>query len=281
MRIISYGADPEFFLEDNKGSIVSALDVGVPPKEKAIELNTCKIFADNVAVEFNINPQVSRTGFIATIENSTKELERFIQKEFGLKLSDKIDHEFADTQLKKPGAMEFSCREDFSALTFSSCQRIDPALVGGLRTVGGHLHLGLSQATGDHIGHDRRYYFVRFLDMYAGLYSASIEPPNSRRTLYGQASKFRFTGYGLEYRTPSNFWLPKNSKRNLTSDLLWHVDQALAKTNQMLEDPDARVPDQYFSVINSIDSDNKKRIKELYSNYIEDAFLSGQYPNAC
>jgi hypothetical protein len=51
---------------------------------------------------------------------------------------------------------------------------------------------------------------IKFIDLFTAIPSVLLDPGESgkaRRELYGKAGAFRYTPYGLEYRTLSNYWM--------------------------------------------------------------------------
>jgi len=51
---------------------------------------------------------------------------------------------------------------------------------------------------------------VKFIDLFTAIPSVLLDPGEggkARRELYGKAGSFRYTPYGLEYRTLSNYWM--------------------------------------------------------------------------
>lgn len=82
-----------------------------------------------------------------------------------------------------------------------------------LRSAGGHLHFGLTE----HNLRDRAHAnktdtrnLVDLFDILVGLPSVLIDrdpQQRTRRLIYGRANEYRLPGHGIEYRTPSNFWL--------------------------------------------------------------------------
>lgn len=80
------------------------------------------------------------------------------------------------------------------------------------RSSGGHIHMGLTLPLYNSItaNPDFRERLVPLLDIFAGNSFVLLDrDPGAaeRRINYGRAGEYRLPKHGLEYRTPSNFWL--------------------------------------------------------------------------
>jgi hypothetical protein len=82
------------------------------------------------------------------------------------------------------------------------------------RSSGGHLHLGFYDLN----AHNNRVNAVPLFDIFVGNTAVLLDrDPGAaeRRLNYGRAGECRMPNYGLEYRTPSNFWLRDYSLMSL------------------------------------------------------------------
>jgi hypothetical protein len=205
------GADPEVFLVDGD-RIISAIGRVPGSKEEPHRTKSGWVQPDNVLAEFNIPPAASRDEFLNSIRAVMDDLQQFGQ--FVIQAS----HEYSMAELREygPAAFTFGCDPDFNAwLNGEPNPRPRPDRVRGLRTAGGHIHVGAELAVA------RPLDVVRGMDILLGLPSVSLEQDTRRRSMYGGAGAFRLKSYGVEYRTLSNFWL-KND------DLVtWAYDQTV------------------------------------------------------
>lgn len=203
IELITMGSDPELFLEDAKGKVISAIGKIGGTKDKPRPLKDLgkgyAVQEDNVLLEYNTPP----TKGIATWSNSQSAIRDYLAEmvgKLGLKLSTKASHSMDDDQLDHPNAFVFGCDPDYSVwkMKWNAKPQCDDHR---LRSAGGHIHVCYSnpnQADSIRLG--------RLLDFWVGAPLAEVDPDKKRRLLYGKAGAIRFKPYGLEYRTPSNFW---------------------------------------------------------------------------
>ena len=88
------------------------------------------------------------------------------------------------------------------------------------RSGGGHVHIGDERLLRDY-GLWLAPSAV-IMDLLIGIPSLFLDrDPTSpqRRRIYGQAGRFRICSYGMEYRTPGNFWLESPKLAGLMYDL--------------------------------------------------------------
>jgi hypothetical protein len=215
------GADPEAFLQDRTGKILSAIGRIEGDKENPVQVTTFpKGFcyqADNVLVEYNIPPANNAKEFIYNNDKMMAFLNKKMMNEHKCQLAIRASHVMESDQLEDPRALVFGCEPDFNVWTLENNPRpkaSDPAL----RSAGGHIHIGLEMSRMDKI------MVGRLLDATVGLWSVQIDPDKQRRLLYGKAGAIRFKPYGLEYRTLSNFWL---SSRDHMANVYQYVETAL------------------------------------------------------
>ena len=203
---LTIGADPELFLSNAAGKFISSIGkfggTKAAPQPLSIAKG-CAVQEDNVALEFNIPPAKTEDDFVGSITAALDELRQlaFMQD---LSLAIKASAVFDADQLDNPVAKMFGCTPDYNAWT----GKRNPQPKGTrtqLRSCGGHIHFGYpadSVAIRD---------LVRACDLFIGAPLTQLDGDNQRRSLYGRAGAYRPCTYGMEYRTPSNYWLTDES----------------------------------------------------------------------
>jgi hypothetical protein len=198
MSKILLGSDPElFFVRDRK--FVSAVGRCKGTKQEPFEFQKgFSIHNDNVAVEFNVPPASNVEEWTANHHTALKYC-RDVAKEQGCNLKIVSDAVFPDEELDSPEAKEFGCNPDYSAWNLTDNET--PSAETNLRTAGGHIHIGCDLSFREKIQ------VVRLLDVFVGVPLMMLEPNSRRSQLYGDVGCMRDKDYGVEYRTPSNYWL--------------------------------------------------------------------------
>ena len=205
------GSDPECFLRDRSGNLVSS--IGLIPGSKMNPHKTPhgSIQPDNISAEFNSRPASTLAEFIENHRLIIKDLEDVI-KPLDLHL-DFIGSVMApEALLSEPAAQQAGCEPDYDAWNLCVNEKANYAL-SNLRAAGGHLHISFDQAVDQPMN---RIKFIRALDLVLGVPSVLLDSDNERRRIYGKAGSFRPKDTliaipdpydGVEYRTLSNFWL--------------------------------------------------------------------------
>lgn len=199
---ILVGSDPEVFVRDH-GKIVSAIGRVPGSKDRPHQTRNGFVQPDNVLAEFNINPAGTKQGFVKNLNAVLADLREFVPE-----ISIQASHVYSLDELKAFGeaAFVFGCDPDFDAYNGGNANAKPEAVNLGLRTAGGHIHLGYLDAGQDE---DMNWKCRRTIccDVVLGLPSVILDKDTVRKELYGKAGAFRPKVYGLEYRTLSNFWL--------------------------------------------------------------------------
>lgn len=196
------GTDPEWFLTKDGTTPVSAIGKFGGTKQKPKPLPKLgKGFAwqeDNVTVEYNIPPCDNVDKWL---ENnlSIQESITLHAKQLGLKPLIQASAVFPKEELLDPRAWIFGCEPDFNAWTLKPNPKPQSENIF-LRSAGGHLHIAFDGNKMEKIE------LVRVLDVMVGIPCALADPDKQRQELYGKAGAFRYKPYGIEYRTPSNYW---------------------------------------------------------------------------
>lgn len=243
------GGDPEFFVANRRGKILGS-DSFFPGKENPLTFDgmpafdgksrTLKLFFDGIQAEMNIGAQHCR-------EYSTTNVYRCFKKAIGIIEKKNLFHQIILKPSVKvarsvimnadPEARRFGCEPDFNAYTLTTNTGEIDATNHLYRYAGGHIHLGVSSQyikknSGEgkiaktEEGHLR---IIRLLDLILGIPCVLLddsEEAKRRRAQYGKAGCFRPTPYGIEYRTPSCWWIKSPTTVSLAlglARLAWTV----------------------------------------------------------
>lgn len=198
------GCDPEIFLADAAGALVSAIGKIGGTKHCPRPLPIGDGYAvqeDNVAIEFNIPPAENKDAFV----NSIKAAKQYLSQEIaalGLRFNGLSAASFPYKELAHPLAHVFGCDPDFDAWKGGRENRKPMSSDKTLRSAGGHVHIGHRFDSLDDL-----IQFIKYMDLCLGVPSVLMDNGELRKQLYGKAGAFRFKPYGGEYRTLSNFWI--------------------------------------------------------------------------
>lgn len=207
MYNITLGSDPEIFVENKKGEVVSAIGLiqGTKDEPFPISENGHMIQIDNVAMEFNIPPCHTEDEFVENIM-FVKDYLSNIAESNNLVLSNKASYSLHPDELLDPISQVFGCDPDFDP--YDEVMNEPPSSEDpNLRSVGGHVHIGY-----DNPNAETTISIVKAFDMFCALPAMLIDTDNRRRELYGKAGSFRFKEpWGLECRVLSNFWIHDES----------------------------------------------------------------------
>lgn len=202
MLSFTIGADPEWFVKNDK-KIVSVIGkVGGTKSDPKPVLGGggFSVQEDNVAIEYNIPECHSVDQWCDHHHVIQTHITKEILKPLGLKKAVVASHVFDEDQLKDPRSWVFGCEPDFNAWSLEVNPR-PKSEQPRLRSAGGHIHVGCFSMT-----KMEKIELCRVLDAYISLPLMAVDLDVSRRLLYGRAGAMRFKKYGLEYRTPSNYW---------------------------------------------------------------------------
>lgn len=208
------GSDPEVFLKDSNGNLVSSIGKIGGTKKKPRVIESGWVQEDNVLLEFNSPPAADVQTFVENHIKLLKEINTITQP-LDLSVSIQATGHFDPSQLTHPKARKAGCEPDFNA--WGMCMNVPPNLgETTLRSGAGHLHIsheifGPERSMAEAL---KRAEVVRVMDVILGIPSVLMDSDKLRRDLYGKAGchRSKFTSVkdsynGLEYRTLSNFWL--------------------------------------------------------------------------
>jgi len=225
------GGDPEFFVSNKRGKVLNA-DAFFPGKHEPLyaseDKNRNKLFFDGIQAEIAFGHSNCRDFLISNTQRCLRLARNTIPSDHNilLKPSAKIDR--AVIENADPEARIFGCAPDFNAYTRSVNTTEMDASRHPFRYAGGHMHLGISsnylkegQAEYDLVHRDENHLrIIKFLDLMVTIPTLILDNgagSKRRRDKYGKAGCFRPTPYGVEYRTPSCWWL----KSPMTTSLVF------------------------------------------------------------
>ena len=204
---LKIGADPEVFLKDKTGKIISAHDKMPGTKEKPYVVTKGAIQVDGLAAEFNIDPAETASMFSKNIKIVMDQLKSHVGNDVELSIQPTAMFEEGYFKSLPELTRTLGCVPDFNAWTGQANKAPDSNAFQ--RAAGGHIHLGWGSGMNpeDNIHIDDCRKVAQQLDYYVGMYSLMWDKDTERRKMYGKAGCFRPKSYGMEYRTLSNAWL--------------------------------------------------------------------------
>jgi len=219
------GTDPEFMVLKG-GKVVSSIPLMKGNKYHKESLGKgFATYSDNVAIECNVPPSSSPKAFVGTLQTLFSRLKK---KHPEFSVVTQASHSFTEEECEHDLAKEFGCDPEFDAYLMDM---VEPPKGGHtFRSAGGHIHLGNTtfQTTmeGYLLDFNDKIEAIKLMDLYVGIPLVLMDnDPTSpaRKKLYGKAGRFRPTQYGVEYRTPSPYWLTNPRIAALTAELTFTV----------------------------------------------------------
>jgi hypothetical protein len=204
--MFSIGCDPEVLLANHSGVFVSAIGKLPGTKDAPVDVEHGKVHVDNVAGEFNTRPAYSMEQFDESIRLMLDTMKELVQAQ-DLEVTEKAVGIYSQEELSHPDAMKGGCEPDFDAYCDGMMNQSPPLGAVPIRCAGGHVHIGIDGLSEEDIRQ-----LIKTLDVFVTIPMLKYEDP-MRRVLYGGAGAFRRKAYGVEYRTPSNFWIFKKARR--------------------------------------------------------------------
>lgn len=218
LKLISLGADPEIFIE-NDVEIVSAeglTEGGSKYNPKPISELGHAIQEDGIMFEYNIPASFTLKEWLDNHKYCLDFLNNLAVNN-GYKLSSKVSDEINPIYLQSKQASTFGCEPDFNV--YLKAVNPTPDNETNLRCAGGHVAIGYEDV--EEVTIERSEKIVYAFDMFVVLPSLFKDNDTRRRELYGKPGSFRPKDWGVECRALSNFWI--QSEENMT----WVWNQTL------------------------------------------------------
>jgi len=241
--MVTLGADPELFMV-NRGTdeLIPSCGLlggrkGAPVPIPGLDEPGFGMQEDNVMLEFNIPPATSWVTATDNVSKAMQYIEANVMAPLGAKMSDKCWAELTQEQTYMPQARVVGCSVDNDAHNEGRYMpRMTARRMGDMRYAGGHVHLGYESAVPKHVA-------ALMMDLFVGLWSIGRDDQGPRRSLYGNAGRYRETEYGIEYRPLSNFWITKEARDcGYTS----HVFAKAEECGHLLESDPRKVRDVFL-----------------------------------
>jgi hypothetical protein len=207
--VLTLGADPELPLFDEKERPVPAWLFTTGTKREHEKMKSTvggiilDVHADGVALEFGMLPAHCKD-FKSTVQVIYNRLVSTLKThKLHTQLVSHVEGWDAET-LKHPLCLESGCDPDYCAYNTNPEQQrervFDPTSTT-FKYFGGHIHIGYNREL------IPPWALVRCIEALVYINSIEDDQQFGRRKVYGLAGIYRPKEYGVEYRTPSNFWL--------------------------------------------------------------------------
>jgi hypothetical protein len=257
----NFGTDPEIFIVDaNQNCIPPAAlkeDFGFQfiDEKTMLQDEEWKIIEDGAATEINIHPSSSIDTIFDRISRAIEGTKTFARDYF-------------DFQVKVSPSVIFDIKrfwegrgEDFKTCVMFGCDPDLDIYSGEYSTEiaadevpnrfgGGHIHMQ-SPTDNNELFEDTYYYATRLMDILVGNTAVAVKRETkidivdevNRLKFYGRPGKIRLQNYdggvkGIEYRTPSNFWITNKEHTTLLLTLMntvFNLIQHPADASKILE----------------------------------------------
>lgn len=278
----SLGGDPEYFISNSRGKILNA-DAFFPSKKNPIEVNSrgghrSKLFFDGIQAEMAVAHNGCREYLVDNVRYCFKAIMKRLPKghKIVLKPSAKIQKKVLE--IADPEARRFGCAPDFNAYTQTINTPEMDASRHPFRYAGGHIHIGVPdmryrKATDMYMkmikSEERHLEIIKCMDMLVTIPTLLLDnspAAKRRRSKYGKAGCFRPTPYGIEYRTPSCWWL----KSPLTLSIIYGLARLawLVSAYRLYDKLLKAVKTDEETIRGCIDESDEKTVKSLWENNI-------------
>jgi hypothetical protein len=197
---LTLGADPELFFVDEKGKPVPAYTILMGDRNDPLEMGEFSYHYDNVMLEFNVPPAKTASDFVSNIMGGLSLINVFKTDKVNPAIVTSLD--FDSSILKDDRALLIGCDPDMNAYTGEKNTTVEVEELGVTRMAGGHIHVGYPDPTPEF-----NVTFIKALDLFIGMPLSLLDVDEFRCKHYGQAGCYRDQEYGVEYRTPSNYWI--------------------------------------------------------------------------
>lgn len=263
---VTIGGDPEFFGINNDGYIVASQDIikgEYGAKERPLQLDGGSIHRDNVLMEITFDAAKTADQLVKNISSVMYQVECMLDT-FSVKPLFVPSMYMEDEQLMHFEAQTFGCSPDWDAYLGAINPAPDAMGAGNFRSAGGHVHAGFNfRDVGD------QFLAGVSADVFVGLPSVLLDTDGIERKqrLYGKSGAMRPKPYGIEYRTPSNFWM---QSEEMMRWMFNHMQAAIRYREEII--PFMR--DYQDQVRSAIDTGNQEQAKGLLNIFDVERYIA-------
>ena len=249
------GSDPEVFLQNKEGKLISSIGYINADKWHPMQIPDMPagftLQEDNVTLEYGIPPAASADEFVQHIKAvMDKSLEYVPELSFS-KLSCAI---FTKDQMEHPLSRVFGCEPDFDAWD----NKVNHPPVPPhpfMRSAGGHIHVETKL---------NPKIVVKAMDFLLGVPSTLMDKGEDRKKMYGKRGAYRPKPYGVEYRVLSNFWIFDESLIRWVWDTTEEALTLAQSVEESGEDVFASLADEIKQCINNNDKALASKLVKQY-----------------
>ena len=236
MKIL-IGCDPELFVQHrDSGDFISAWGLCQGNKSNPLPVEKGAVQVDGMALEFNIDPAECEDEFVRNIYTVLGEMGKYVPAEYKLSAVPTAEFSKEVWDHVPDEAKELGCDPDFSAYTGQENPKPDGNRT--FRTGAGHIHIGWTNLPDKNIP-EHLYIcreLIKAIDEAVQPYIKQHDPDKKRQELYGAPGCFRPKVYGVEYRSPSNFWVNDESHMRALYNLCVDATKRFFDNNAMFKE---------------------------------------------
>lgn len=244
------GADPEFFISKDGEMVWPTPELFPGTKKEPHKVDGGAVQIDGAAIEINIDPSETEDQFSNNIETVMNEVFKILPS--GYKAEKTTSHKFKMSTYKEiPEEYKtIGCDPDYNAYTGKQNIPHTATSLGTYRFVGGHIHIGWTenQNVKDYTHLDACKDVVKQMDCFIKPLQIFTSTMDLRQSYYGEAGNYRPKPYGVEYRTPSNWWIWEKEDRKLIFNQVQKGMRLLIEEDRLINRYDYGI---YWSDINS------------------------------
>lgn len=264
---ITIGADPELVVIDQgTGKPVPAWLVTNAKKEGIHQkiAENVDIHSDGVALEFNFAPSPPQT----FVENSLRAYNQVSNYLESFSKVHKVNYVpgvlpeitgYDKETLMHPIAVMTGCDPDFDAYKENPDIPRDvhqAAHNNKFKYFGGHIH----------VGYDKEkcppWAIARLMDLLVYAPMMLVDPQPLRKEWHGQPGIFRPKIYGMEYRTPSNFWVGSKINSRWIRDNITSLFSIVEDNTQLLFDGFHKI--DWLKIRKAIQDRDPKKARQVW-----------------
>lgn len=215
---VKIGCDPEGFLKAGN-DFVSAFGIIPGTKHKPFKVNKGAVQVDGVAVEFNIDPAETQDEFnnnISVVVSQIDEMIKKIDKSLTVEWTPVAKFRMDIWQKVDENSKVLGCDPDYNVSGMVNVNPSDALANAPIRTAAGHIHIGFTEVDDPmEAGHfsDCVYIAQGFHTGQLDTYIPKTQEDFERLKYYGHSGSFRPKKYGIELRSPSNWYVNSEEGR--------------------------------------------------------------------